>query len=611
LIEVNQAMDQHQIETIDTPEPNRFSADTTADDSLSSREVVSKFRYLRKIAEGGLGKVWLAHDEKLKRNVAVKELRENVLESPLAWSRFRREAEITGLLEHPNVVPLYQFGEDQASGKPFYTMRFVGKRTLANAIEEHRDRVDAGESLELGLHRLLTAFLGVCQAIAYAHSRGVIHRDLKPENVALDSFGQVIVLDWGIAKLMEESEIANQMTTAQELSDSALCHTREGAVVGTPLYMAPEQAMGCVDDVDHRTDIYGLGAVLFSILTGVAPHAKSVSETDAARVDDVLKIIASGETPRPSDHDSTISFELETICMKAMANKPHLRYESVEQFAEAVERWMAGQSSKKADYEAIRTEGRELKASLQVGVETLERNVQFMSRLPPIPQLVSLDKEDEIKAWRDRLATIFQGLLEANMMYRTAVFCRVDGDEVAEIVRVERHGHQGSRVRVIPKSKLRTFSACKFASQLARENPDEIITALVLNPLSDEKRRDYIGLVSGVPIYNADSEEPYGVLMIDCDLGRMLRQQLVRSFKASEVVVAGGGAVLIHRRSGRLVEETQNMPTQDVIPHFRQTVDSLANQSESLDEQDSEVYGVRLPFGVNDGIQILLRRGRP
>ena len=210
--------------------------------------------------------------------------------------RFHREAEITGHLEHPNVVPLYQAGTNPVTHEPFYAMRFVGKRTLADAISEYHERCHLGKSDPLLLHRLLTAFLDVCQAIAYSHSRGVIHRDLKPNNVALDSFGQVIVLDWGLAKISDDGELGSQISGDQDVSDSVLTKTMAGEAIGTPLYMAPEQASGDLESIDHKTDIYGLGAILFDILTGHAPH-ENLGDPDhpVSSIEEMLKQIAHRE----------------------------------------------------------------------------------------------------------------------------------------------------------------------------------------------------------------------------------------------------------------------------------------------------------------------------
>ena len=170
-------------------------------EGAENRQLTSHFRIQRPLGAGAQENVWLARNEKLKRSVALKEMNTEAAGFPRAWQRFFREAETTGYLERPNVVRLYQFGTDPVTGRPFYTIRFAGKRTLAEAIEEYHDRRVAREETSMDLHKLLTAFLVVCRAVTYAHSRGVIHRDLKPENVALDSFGQVVVLDWRLARI--------------------------------------------------------------------------------------------------------------------------------------------------------------------------------------------------------------------------------------------------------------------------------------------------------------------------------------------------------------------------------------------------------------------------
>ena len=149
-------------------------------DKEAPREALVEYAIVRRLGIGGLGSVWLARDQTLNRLVAIKEVNERGAESPVALARFRREAEITGQLEHPNIVPVYQSGEDTHSKHPFYVMRFVGKKTLADAIADYHTRRAAGLSDTVELHRLLGAFLSVCQAVAFAHSRGVLHRDLNP-----------------------------------------------------------------------------------------------------------------------------------------------------------------------------------------------------------------------------------------------------------------------------------------------------------------------------------------------------------------------------------------------------------------------------------------------
>lgn len=577
------------------------------------RELASRFQLLRLLSKGGLGNVWLARDKKLNRTLAIKELHSEALESPQAWERFRREAEITGHLEHPNVVPIYQFGEDRKTGEPFYAMRFVGKRTLSDAIVEHHDRVQAGEACGMGLHRMLSVFLDICQAIAYAHSRGVIHRDLKPENVALDNFGQVIVLDWGLAKVLEDGELASKMTSTTNLGEFSFANTIHGDVVGTPLYMAPEQAAGDLDQVDDKTDVYGLGAILFAILTGKAPHENSVDE-NVNELSTVLKAIAGGETPRPSDVLKNVPRELEAICIKAMARKRHLRFDSVQDLADAVERWMAGQNEKQASYDNLRMEGRELRADLQSAVSDLERNVRFMSGLPPIQELITAESDDDVAVWRERLASIFHGLLRANPDYRNVVYCGVKDNEFTELVRVERHSTDSSSIRVVPRSRLRTESVSEHIRSLVTQKPGEVLTSLVCDPLCDKESacaKD-VGLVVGVPVYDEKTEDVFGVVIINCDADQILRRQMSRRSNAAEIVVACDVFhVMMHSRSGQIIDETITTPVAESLPHFIEAVEALQTQAEFIDEANADIYGARLWFIPDQhGVMYLLRRNR-
>ncbi len=430
-------------------------------DDAETRQMASRFVIQRELGAGALGVVWLARDEKLKRSVALKEMNAEAAEFPRAWHRFCREAEITGFLEHPNVVPLYQFGNDPQTGRPFYAMRFVGKRTLAEAIQEYHERLAVGEETSMDLHKMLTAFLGVCQALAYAHSRGVIHRDLKPENVALDNFGQVVVLDWGLARLTDEFESGNMLSGERSISDSDIEQTMAGEVIGTPLYMAPEQASGAQDLVDERTDVYGLGAILFAMLTGAAPHACQSREGDSVvTVTELLKRIASEPSPDPTQHRSDIPSGLVTICKRALRFKQHSRYQTAGELADAVERWMAGRSERRQLYGSMQSEGRELRTNLLSFIRHLERNTRFMSSLPPIQGIINASHEDpleeDLTTWRQRLSVIYRGLLQTNSDFSAVSFCQVQNKEFREIVRLERKQDDASSVRSVPASRLQS-----------------------------------------------------------------------------------------------------------------------------------------------------------
>ena len=306
-------------------------------DEIASEPSARPARYVldRVHSDGGLGRFWLARDGRLNREVALKELLPHQVRNPEARTRFLKEAQITGQLEHPNIVPIYELGRHADSGRPFYTMRFLRGKTLRVAIAEyHRQRRD-GEPAAREFRRLLNAFVSVCHAVAYAHFRGVVHRDLKPENVVLGDFGQVVLLDWGLAKLLhEEGTEASGKTGEVVVRAEETMATMAGAVMGTPAYMAPEQASGRGDLIDERTDVYGLGAILFEILTGDAPHA-------GADTDDVIEKIIAGETRRPRDVNASVPPALDAVCRKALRSSASRRYAKASELADEIDRWLA------------------------------------------------------------------------------------------------------------------------------------------------------------------------------------------------------------------------------------------------------------------------------
>lgn len=566
--------------------------------SGDARQLDSRYTLIRKIGQGGLGDVWLGRDENLKRNVAIKEINRSAIGSEKAWQRFHREAEITGHLEHPNVVSLYQSGTDPNTGEPFYVMRFVGKRSLADAIAEYHERCELGKCDPLILHRLLSAFLDVCQAIAYAHSRGVIHRDLKPENVALDNYGQVIVLDWGLAKLAEDGELGVQLSGETQIPDSVLAKTMVGEAIGTPLYMAPEQAAGDLDAIDHKTDIFGLGAILFAILTGSAPHEKSsMGEQGMLPIEEILKIISNNATPSPRDYVKSVPFELEEACKKAMSKKKYARHESASELATEVERWMIDQGRRQAEYENMRMEGRELRANLESEVRDLEANARFMSSLPPIQSLIGADPERN-QDLSEKLTTIFTGLLRAKPNFRNIIYCRVDDDQYQEIVRVERNSKEHASISTIPRSRLRNGAVCQYMKNVVNQNPEEVFTSLVCNPMSDtcEVQNSITRLVAGVPVFDQQTEQLYGAVLVECDLERVIKHQMNRRMTAADIVVSCDTFhVMMHNNTSKgWLEESVRRPVDEILPKFNDAVESLSHKMEYIDETNREIYGNRL-----------------
>jgi eukaryotic-like serine/threonine-protein kinase len=231
-----------------------------------------RFRILRPHARGGLGVVFVALDSELHREVALKQISEKHADDTDSRRRFVAEAEITGGLEHPGVVPVYGLGTD-ADGHPYYAMRFIKGDSLKVAIEQfHKDEAlarDPGRR-SLELRNLLRRFTDVCNAIEYAHSRGVIHRDLKPGNIIVGKHGETLVVDWGLAKAIGRSDPSvGEQTIAPSSSGSS--ETLHGSALGTPAYMSPEQAQGELNRLGPRSDVYSLGATLYCLLTGKPP----------------------------------------------------------------------------------------------------------------------------------------------------------------------------------------------------------------------------------------------------------------------------------------------------------------------------------------------------
>ena len=297
-------------------------------------ETRERYTLTRLHAKGGIGQVWLARDQPLGREVALKELRPEQAANPAVWSRFLEEARITGQLEHPGIVPVYELAPPAEDRQPFYTMRFVRGRTLSEAVRDYHARRAEGRADPLDLPGLLNAFVGVCKAVAYAHARGVIHRDLKAQNVVLGDFGEVIVLDWGLAKLVDRPE--GDRSEAPPVAPGPGGHdpTIQGQALGTPAYMAPEQAEGRLDRVDRRSDVYGLGAILYEILAGRPPFGGD----DTA---EVLRRVIHEAPARPRQLNPAAPAALEAVCLKALAKRPEDRYPGASELAEEVKRFLA------------------------------------------------------------------------------------------------------------------------------------------------------------------------------------------------------------------------------------------------------------------------------
>ena len=297
----------------------------------------TRFQILSKHQQGGLGEVFIAYDRQLKREVAIKQIRPKWSSHPEARQRFIREAEVTGRLEHPGIVPVYAMGTWD-DGSDYYAMRFIHGQTLQTVIQDHHDAARDGDKRAsmLEFRGLLNRFVDVCNTISYAHSREILHRDIKPSNIMVGPYGETLVVDWGLAKLLDQpvDESLTANFDAASSIDSGSNPAAKGPTVGTPQYMSPEQANGQLDEIGIRTDVYLLGATLYQILTGQPPHnEKSISK--------LIGRIQQGIVTPPTEIKPKIPQPLSAICMTAMAVAKEDRYRSVAELAADVERWLA------------------------------------------------------------------------------------------------------------------------------------------------------------------------------------------------------------------------------------------------------------------------------
>ena len=302
-----------------------------------------RYELIKSHAEGGIGVVSIARDRELNREVALKEIKPRYADDPTSQSRFLLEAEVTGGLEHPGIVPVYGLGVDP-HGRPYYAMRFIRGESLKDVILRfHADEAIKSDptARSLELRKLLLRFLDVCNTIEYAHTRSVLHRDIKPANIMVGPHGETMVVDWGIAKATGRPDhpypaaVVENRLSLKSATDAT--ETLPGSTLGTPAFMSCEQAKGDISILGPASDVYSLGATLYNILTGKPPFQDG-------DVYSVLRKVQIGDFPPPRKLDRRVDPSLEAVCLKAMALAPADRYQSAKALAEDVERWMADET---------------------------------------------------------------------------------------------------------------------------------------------------------------------------------------------------------------------------------------------------------------------------
>jgi serine/threonine-protein kinase len=306
---------------------------TTADPApLPPAATPERIQSVTEIATGGMGVVESAFDSVLLRRVARKTMRTGAADDPEVTVRFIEEAQITAQLDHPNIVPVHDLAANVAEGKVFFTMKLVDGETLSTVFRRLHEQAFSGLELE----RVLRVFLKVCDAVSFAHSRGVVHRDLKPDNIMVGSHGQVYVMDWGVALLLRDEKADADAEPPISVARPSGAE-ESGTLVGTVQYMAPEQALGLTSVQGPLTDVYGLGAILYALLTGVGPSW-------ATSAPEALRIARAGPIPPPDTRPAWPSLPpgLCRIAMKALSVEPRHRHPSVEALRQDVESFLRG-----------------------------------------------------------------------------------------------------------------------------------------------------------------------------------------------------------------------------------------------------------------------------
>ncbi len=445
--------------------------------------VAGRYEPVVPLGRGGMGVVWRATDTVLHRDVALKVLRPELLFSARALQRFEEEAKVTAQLQHPSIVPIFDLGRLD-DGRVWFTMREVRGRTLEVLLQQVHEALDAGaEATDDGfsLRRLIDAVHRVCEAVAYAHARGVVHRDLKPSNIMIGGYGEVQVLDWGLAKVLSQSHEAPEGPVRGHRPEGAQ-QTRQGSVTGTPAYMAPEQARGETDRIGPGADVHALGATLYDVLTGQPPHG-----TDS--VSEALARVASGAVvPPPSACTAyPVDAELDRITARALAHEVEDRYVDAGALAAELGAWLDGARRRArarevvAQAEAVSTQAAaaSTRAAL-LGAQAERALAEVPTEAGESARWPAWDLEDEARAagqlaleLKDQAMTLFRGALTHDPQLAEAHASLASALQ-RQHQHLEESGDHGAARRLGPQ--LRAHDRGRFSAYLAGDGALTLVT---------------------------------------------------------------------------------------------------------------------------------------